>query len=160
MNLNGGCFWTSNIMMQRRLFEELKGFDEGFINTGNEDTDMRERLRHGGYAIKFAQDAMVDHPPRVNRVGVAAGRMHESEIRLWYKTGNTSETEISVKVLKSIIYERIQRARRYPFSGDTIKYLGFGVVEFFYTIHHLRQWHAKYRNRFLQLPPPYPYPYK
>lgn len=159
VNLTGGCFWTSNIMVHRPLFAELQGFDEGFVSTGNEDTDFRERIKHLGHKMKFVPEALVDHPPRRSRIGQAAGRMHESEIRMWYKTGNQTSGNISKRIVKNILWQSFHRARRYPFSGDTILYFGHALVELIYTLRYLKDWHQKYRDSFVGVPAPYSYPY-
>ena len=62
-NLKGNCFWSCNIAIERKLFIELDGFDEGFPYAAMEDTDLFERLqkvaRHN-----YVPTAKVIHPWR------------------------------------------------------------------------------------------------
>jgi GT2 family glycosyltransferase len=158
INLNGGAFWTCNVMMKRDFFHEFGGFDEDFALISNEDTDLRERLKHAGVTIKFVPEAVVDHPPRPISFK-SRRRFHESEVRMWYLTGNRSSRRISVKILRSVIALNIRRALEFPFGIDTIRWLGQSVTEFIYVCTHLSQWNRKYRGVFDDKLPPYSYPY-
>lgn len=64
LNLQGGCLWSCNLLLQRGLFESLGGFDERFPFACMEDVDLRERLRDAGANIVFAREAQVLHPWR------------------------------------------------------------------------------------------------
>ena len=159
VNLTGGCFWSCNIMMERDLFEQMHGFDENFAVANNEDTDMRERLKHSGVVIAFADAATVNHPPRLRKMGDNAGKLHESIVQMWYMTGNRSPAKISVKLLRLIVAENVSWVRRYPLGKDSIASLGYGVREFFYTAAHLPRWNQTYREKFAKRTAAYPYPY-
>lgn len=159
INLTGGCFWSCNIMIHKELFEKLGGFDVGFIQACNEDTDLRERLRYARYAIRFIPEAIVSHPPRLMKLGVQAGRLRETEVRMWYLTGNLSSSVISVKILRNIIWTGMDRVKRYPVQADTLRWLYFSFVEFLYVCLKLAKWNRKYRTVFDGSIPPYLYPY-
>jgi GT2 family glycosyltransferase len=63
VNNNGGCFWSANIAVRRKIFEEVKGFDENFPIAAFEDTDLFLRLQEKGN-IEFLKNAKVFHPVR------------------------------------------------------------------------------------------------
>lgn len=68
VNLTGGYFWSSNIAVQRSLFQKLGGFDQnypcyGHIH-GHEDQDLHLRLCPLT-KILFVPDARVFHPVRL-----------------------------------------------------------------------------------------------
>ena len=66
VNEEGGLLWSCNFAIQRRLFEEMGGFDEGFPYPffDLEDVDFRLRLDDRGETYPFVPEAAVDHPPR------------------------------------------------------------------------------------------------
>ena len=66
VNEKGGLLWSCNFAIERRLFEELGGFDEEFPYPyfDLEDVDFRLRLDDHGEMYPFVSDAAVDHPPR------------------------------------------------------------------------------------------------
>jgi GT2 family glycosyltransferase len=64
VNETGGCFWSCNIAVERRLFAELGGFDERFPDAAMEDVELRERVRRTGEVIVFVPEAAVVHPWR------------------------------------------------------------------------------------------------
>lgn len=66
-NLTGGLLWSCNLAIRRERFLELGGFDEDFREAGGEDMEFAWRLARAGWAIRFAPEALVHHPPR--RVG-------------------------------------------------------------------------------------------
>jgi GT2 family glycosyltransferase len=63
LNLTGNCFWSCNIAIEKELYTNLNGFDEGFPYAAMEDTDLFERLakisKHN-----FLPEAKVIHPWR------------------------------------------------------------------------------------------------
>ena len=63
LNLKGNCFWSCNIAIERELYRELKGFDEGFPYAAMEDTDLFERLQKIA-KHNFVPEAKVIHPWR------------------------------------------------------------------------------------------------
>jgi glycosyltransferase involved in cell wall biosynthesis len=63
LNLNGGCFWTCNVAVDKKMFNRLNGFDEGFPFAALEDTDFYERLKEVAN-ITFLANAKVIHPWR------------------------------------------------------------------------------------------------
>lgn len=63
INLEGGCFWTCNIAVDKKVFDKLGGFDEGFPFAALEDTDFYERLK-AVEKTTFLATAKVIHPWR------------------------------------------------------------------------------------------------
>lgn len=66
INEEGGLLWSCNFAIERRLFQEMGGFDEGFPYPyfDLEDVDFRLRLDDRGEKYPFVPAASVDHPPR------------------------------------------------------------------------------------------------
>lgn len=54
---------TANLMVERRLFMELGGFDESLpFRLGGDDVDLGLRLQRSGNALRVLPDALVVHP--------------------------------------------------------------------------------------------------
>lgn len=66
-NLTGDNFWSCNLAVRRKIFEELGGFDEDFLEAGGEDMEFAWRLRQVGVPTLFCPALLVFHPPR--RIG-------------------------------------------------------------------------------------------
>ena len=64
VNLSGGCFWSANIVVQKKLFHQLGGFDENYPKAANEDQDLYLRLEDYT-SIPFVPEAKVFHPVRI-----------------------------------------------------------------------------------------------
>lgn len=158
INLCGGCFWSCNVMIKRVLFGEIGGFDTDFAMLSNEDTDLRERLKHQGNVIKFVPGAVVNHPPRPINFS-ARFRHHESEVRMWYLTGNRSRAKITARILRNVASITLKQAARHPLEKDTVRWLGNGIREFAYVCVNIGRWHRKYDEAFVGVAPPYEYPY-
>lgn len=68
VNTEGGCFWSANIMVQKKLFGEIGGFDEQFTIAAQEDQDLQWRLQQKSNII-FIKLAKVIHPVRFRKLG-------------------------------------------------------------------------------------------
>jgi GT2 family glycosyltransferase len=64
INTMGGFLWSCNMLMRRRAFEAIGGFDERFPFACLEDCDLMERLRLAAVPMHFAEHAVVLHPWR------------------------------------------------------------------------------------------------
>lgn len=64
VNLEGGCFWSANIMIDRILFLEIGGFDEAFFLPAQEDQDLYIRVKQKTISVPFVYNAKVIHPVR------------------------------------------------------------------------------------------------
>jgi GT2 family glycosyltransferase len=62
-NSSGGMFWTSNLCIRKRVFDELGGFDEDF-EVAYEDVDFAHRIHQDGKKTLFVKDAAACHPWR------------------------------------------------------------------------------------------------
>lgn len=62
-NHHGGMFWTSNLCVEKNLFDYLNGFDEAF-EVAFEDVDFAFRFKKLGTSTKFVEEASVVHPWR------------------------------------------------------------------------------------------------
>ena len=67
-NENGGLYWTSNLCVNKTLFQRMKGFDENF-EVAYEDVDFAYRAKIKGVQFLFVWDAQVCHPWRSVRQG-------------------------------------------------------------------------------------------
>ena len=63
INDKGGLLWTSNMCIQKDLFENMNGFDESF-RYAFEDVDFAYRVRKKGERFIFCPEASVCHPWR------------------------------------------------------------------------------------------------
>jgi GT2 family glycosyltransferase len=63
VNLNGNCFWSANICVQRALFAQLDGFDQRFRIAAHEDQDLFLRIKKHTI-VPFIAEAAVSHPVR------------------------------------------------------------------------------------------------
>lgn len=65
VNTNGGCFWSANICVQKKLFESIGGFNEQFLIAAQEDQQLKIDIeRATGKKIVFLKTAQVTHPVR------------------------------------------------------------------------------------------------
>ena len=86
-NHQGGCLWSCNFAIDRRLFEEMGGFDAGFPFPHLEDVDLRTRLEARREAYPFVPAAEVEHPPRPTLSTTQWARYQESAFYLARKQG-------------------------------------------------------------------------
>lgn len=66
LNLEGNNLWSCNFSIQKSLFINLSGFDEGFPFPAMEDVDFHFRVQDKS-TIGFVQDAVVIHPWRLKK---------------------------------------------------------------------------------------------
>ena len=64
VNLTGGCFWSANIAVKSKLFEEIGGFDPNYLMAAHEDQDLKIRIDKFT-KIDFIPEAKVHHPVRL-----------------------------------------------------------------------------------------------
>ena len=62
-NSSGNMFWTSNLCVQKKVFDKIGGFDERF-RVAYEDIDFAYRIQAQGFNAAFIKDASVCHPWR------------------------------------------------------------------------------------------------
>lgn len=61
VNMDGGNFWSANIVVAKPLFEQVGGFDKKFPYPAYEDTDLYNRLKVIT-DIPFVRTAVIYHP--------------------------------------------------------------------------------------------------
>ena len=54
---------TSGLIMKKKIFDEIKGFDEFYDPTCFEDTDLSLKIRHEGYDIAYSPYMAIMHLP-------------------------------------------------------------------------------------------------
>ena len=92
VNETGGYLWSCNFALDREVFLELNGFDEGYIYAAMEDVDFRERLHDLGYLPEFVPEALVVHPWRtVAGIGMLRRRLLSHDI-FWEKNPRLEPT--------------------------------------------------------------------
>ena len=144
-NETGGYLWSCNMAVERNLFALLEGFDEAFPYPAMEDVDFRERLRDKGFRFLFVSDAIVDHPPNRLPGGKRRGKLWESQIYYFAKSGKYSgDLRWFICLLlfnhkaRAIYKLRLQWAM-FPFIFSTL-------IESAYVLLHLNSWFYKYKS--------------
>jgi GT2 family glycosyltransferase len=61
VNASGGLLWSCNLMIEKELFFEVKGFDEDYPYASMEDVDFRNKIMIYTRFL-FVKDAVVFHP--------------------------------------------------------------------------------------------------
>ena len=82
VNDKGGCFWSANIMVQKRLCWQVGGFDEQFKIPAQEDQDLQNRLAVHG-PIVFIRQSIVTHPVRIASFNRSVAKIPAS-IKNWH----------------------------------------------------------------------------
>lgn len=157
INLNGGKLWSCNMMVAAQVFRELGGFDEGFPNAADEDTDFRERVLAAGYELHFVRDALIYHPP-VRRVwGRKSARLWQSKVRLAYKANPNRQKYTRRTMIARALQTRLRQLWRSPWHFDKVLALPFLFVELVWIARHARSWDRKQRQS-LNIAPMQPRP--
>jgi GT2 family glycosyltransferase len=87
LNETGGCLWSCNFAIERKLFDEMGGFDDRFPFPHLEDVDLRLRLQDRAQDFPFVPAAEVEHPPRPSRPLRVWADSQESAFYLAHKRG-------------------------------------------------------------------------
>ena len=75
--VTGAC-----VLIRRALFDEVGGFDAGFVN-GYEDLDLCLRLRHLGYEVHYCQESVLYHLESATRDYALDQQNHERFLERW-----------------------------------------------------------------------------
>ena len=137
-NNDGGALWSCNFAIDRALFDELGGFDEGFTVPHMEDADLRERLRAAGQKLTWVSEARVNHPPRRLPSGVRLGAYREAEVRYLYKHG--APRPVRWRLMRDIVLSRLVNIRARPKGVDSLLALGALAAELWYVARHAAAW--------------------
>ena len=145
INYGSGVLWSCNMMVSRRLFDEIGGFDEGFPHASDEDTDFRERVKRAGKTIQFVPDALIHHPP-VRRVwGRKSARLWESKVRLSYKANPSRQPYTRRELLWHALRTRVRQLAPAPWHPDKLLGALALLVELLWIARHTRSWDRKHR---------------
>jgi GT2 family glycosyltransferase len=132
------------MMIQKKLFESLDGFDENFPFPHMEDVDLRERVRLKNEKILFVKDAVVDHPPKRLPSGNQLGKYHESDI---YYSLCKKKIPISLYVMMNdIITYRFGVLKNSHLGVDTVKACFSLILEITYVVANYSNWCTKYQG--------------
>ena len=104
-NMHGGMFWTSNLCVEKNLFDNLDGFDEAF-EVAFEDVDFAFRFRKLGTTTKFVKEASAMHPWRDLGVGDKNWKRKGYELeslKIFVNKHGTNEYANSKSYLKNLI---------------------------------------------------------
>lgn len=82
VNDKGGCFWSANILVQKKCFWSIGGFDERFKIAAQEDQDIYIRLRNTT-SVLFVKCSFVLHPVRQATL-VSKIRNGKKNLLSWY----------------------------------------------------------------------------
>ena len=146
VNMSGGCLWSCNMMIRKKLFDEIGGFDENYPHSAYEDVDLRERLLAVGHEMKFVADAVVDHPPRRRAQGRRAAERWEARVLYWYKHGEQRSCcrPLLMHALKFRAGQLVH-AR----SGAALLRAGLSMcVELLHLMVMVPRWDSKYRQMY------------
>ncbi|CAN5414758.1 glycosyltransferase [soil metagenome] len=146
INLNGGNLWSCNIMVHRRVMQELNGFDEKFPSPAMEDIDFQQRALGAGLAIKFVAQAVVDHPPRPRKFWTSAGKAWES--RALYMFKHHQRDHIRYWLPAHVAKVRLQQLGSTLFHRGILLASASAAIETLYVLRHAGEWERKYSDRY------------
>ena len=114
VNLSGGCFWSANIIVERKLFERCRGFDAAYHYPALEDTDLFLRLQRYTQVL-FVKEAVVEHPVRIESLFEAVRKIPR-QTHAWAihttKHMNHFNFKHPIHILGSYICDRIAELLR------------------------------------------------
>lgn len=74
INIEGGCFWSANICINSRLFNDIGGFDERYLIAAQEDQDIYLKILDKT-EVFFLKNCFVVHPVRIRRLAEKLSRI-------------------------------------------------------------------------------------
>jgi len=75
INTTGGLFWSANIAVEKKLFHEVGGFDEGYLLAAQEDQQLHlDLLKHT--TVQFLPNCVVIHPVRYSSLGAQLSKIN------------------------------------------------------------------------------------
>lgn len=142
INLTGGWLWSCNMLIRKRVFNEIGGFNEHYPYPFMEDQDLRERLWKANFMFPFVENAVVDHPPRRIHSGLKLGRMWESYV--YYQRTVKLQKYFKITLFKELLLQRYRAIKAYPFSWDTLGAIASLAAELLIVVLYLEIWNRKY----------------
>ena len=135
INLNGGCFWSANIAIERALFEKIGGFDPNYPLAAHEDVDMKLRL-FKLTTISFIPDASVVHPVRILPFKYLIARIPK-QCAAWAYHANKNRKALGYEKTLSLPIDQYKfhllglmrnfRSRRFKAACSSLIMLIFGI---------------------------------
>lgn len=151
VNECGGFLWSCNFAIQRELYQQVGGFDEGFPFPRMEDVDLRERLLALKLTIPYLPEAAVIHPPRPLRPVAAHIRQVESYFYYARKHGQTvAQVGLNPRATAVTWRDRLRAAHGLRASLATA---GRALAEGLLLAWYLPRWSWKYRKTSAAVPP-------
>lgn len=144
-NLTGGYLWSCNIMIQKTLFDELRGFDEKFPYPALEDIDLRLRLKAMGHIAHWVPDAIVFHPLRPLRSIKQQTLAHESD---WYMSRKHAMSLSCFQLQPYLFWKdqlrQVVKKSLNPF--EALRFLLFrSCIEAYLLVFYTLRWNRKYK---------------
>jgi GT2 family glycosyltransferase len=146
VNETGGRLWSCNFMVSAEAFRRVGGFDEAFRFPHMEDTDLRVRLEKAGTRRVFVQEAVINHPPRLQPPGERLGAYRESEVRFHVKHHGTPEPRS--RFYANLLRYRLGVIRDTPKSLDTLAALWSMTRELAHVVAHVGAWERAAKAEF------------
>ena len=103
VNTTGGCFWSANIIVGKKLFDEVGGFDEQYKIAAQEDQDLKIQILKKTN-IFFAKSASVTHPVRIITFKKALKSSDQKVTNFLYYARKNAD-ELNFKNIKDIIWK-------------------------------------------------------
>ena len=104
-NINGGNFWSANICIEKKLFDEINGFDEKYKIAANEDQDLKIRVEKETEII-FIPDAKVLHPVRRREILPSIARI-PSIVESWAYHVTKHGNNLNIKNINGALSETL-----------------------------------------------------
>lgn len=103
-NETGGYLWSCNFAIRRSVFNDLRGFNEGFPAAAMEDVEFRKRIEKAGLRITYVPKAIVHHPWR-RRKGVDFLKAKAKSVAICTDLHPEMHTDFSLKkvLVKTLI---------------------------------------------------------
>jgi GT2 family glycosyltransferase len=144
INMTGGYLWSCNMMVQRSLFFDLKGFDENFSYPHLEDVDFRDRIQKQCYTFLFVDKAIVNHPARRLPYGKQLGKVRECE--MYYLLKNNKNISI-IRMIIAIIRGRLVTVSKFHIQVDSFISLASLAEEILHLCKYWTSWKVIYSKR-------------
>ncbi|NVJ85999.1 MAG: glycosyltransferase [Algoriphagus sp.] len=119
LNLKGGCFWSCNIAVDKKVFERIGGFDERFPFAAMEDIDFYHRLKLV-CETTFLENAKVIHPWRRTKAFKSYHKWIVSNQYLINKTNTNKDVHYRISRFKVFIGSFVNNTKEiinYSFKG-------------------------------------------
>ena len=128
VNFSGANFWSANIIINKRIFDEIGGFDENYKYAAYEDMDIYYRLREKG-EVPFIKEIIVYHPPRIATIYSSVKKM--------------------ARICESFAYHLNKNANYLNLKSNTDKIRYYINLNFHFLLHYLKALNLK--QSFLKL---------